>query len=70
MGNPLDGIPCEFYNVMSDTIGDDLGHMAYEEFSTRCLSEFINQGLIKIIPKNTLRDTIGGLSPITLLSVA
>lgn len=62
MGNPhgLDGIPCEFYKVIWDIVGDDFSHMDSKTFSIRCLSEFINQGIIKTIPNNSLKDTIGG----------
>ena len=34
----LDGIPCEFYKVIWDTIGDDFCHMTSEAFSVGCLS--------------------------------
>lgn len=55
----LDAISCEFHKVMKDIIGDDFNNMASKIFSTWCLSKFINQVLIKLIPKNLLRDTIG-----------
>lgn len=35
-----------------------------------CISESLNQGLIKIIPKNTTKDSVGGWRPITLLSIS
>jgi hypothetical protein len=55
-----DGLPCEFYNAMWDSIGDDLYCLAIEAISSGVLTESLNQGLIKIIPKNVARDTSGG----------
>lgn len=66
----MDGLPCEFYKAMWDTIGDEFCRLASKVFSFGRLSEFLNQGLIKLIPKNFTNDTIGGWRPITLLSVA
>ena len=55
---------------MWDIEGDDFCNLVHELFSIGCLSESFNQGLIKLIPKNTLRDFIGGWRLITLLSIA
>lgn len=66
----LDGIPCELCKVMWDIVGYDFSHMDLESFSMGCMTKFINQGIIKLIPKNSLKDTIGGWRPITLLSFA
>jgi len=55
---------------MWDTIGDDLCCLAAKAFSSRVLTESLNQGLIGLIPNNTARDTIGGWKSITLLNVA
>jgi hypothetical protein len=49
----IDGLPCEFYKEMWDIVGDDFCNLAHEVFSIGCLSESLNQGLIKLIPKNT-----------------
>lgn len=54
----VDGVPCELYKFMWDNIGDAFSHMALEPFSIACLIEFINQGLIKLIPNKSHRDTI------------
>nr|KUM49997.1 hypothetical protein ABT39_MTgene3225 [Picea glauca] len=48
---------------MWDSIGDDFCSLASEVFASGRLSEFLNQGLIKLIPKNAARDTIGGWRP-------
>jgi len=56
----MDGLHCEFYKAMWDTIGDDFCCLASEVFSFGGLSEFLNQGLIKIIPKNVAQDRIWG----------
>lgn len=66
----IDGLPCEFYKAMWDSIGDDFCCLVDEIFTSGSLSQFLNQGLINLIPKNASRDTIGGWRPITLLSVA
>lgn len=66
----LYGLPCEFYKSLWDAIGEDFCSMASEVFASGCLSEFINQGLIKLIPKNVAIDSIGGWRPITSLTVA
>jgi len=66
----MDGLPCEFYKTMWDAIGDDFCHVVDEVFMTGRMSQFLNQGLIKLININAARDTIGGWRPITLLSVA
>ena len=66
----LDGVSCEFYKSMWYIVVNDFSHMDSESFSTRCLIEFINQGLIMLIPNNSLGDTIEGWRSITLLSIA
>jgi hypothetical protein len=55
---------------MWDIEGDDFCNLVHELFSIGCLSESFNQGLIKLIPKNTLRYFIGGWWLITLLIIA
>lgn len=47
----LDIFPCEFYKGMWETVGDDFCHLASKAFSSGTLTKFINQGLIKLIPK-------------------
>jgi hypothetical protein len=66
----LDGLPCEFFKAMRDTIGDDLFSLAFEVFAFGGVSYFLNQGLLKFFPKNTVRDSISGWQSITLLTVA
>ena len=44
--------------------------LATEVFSSGCLSETLNQSLIKLIPKNGACDSIGGWCPISFLCVA
>jgi hypothetical protein len=48
----MDGLPCEFFEAMWDTIGDDFYCLIVEMFSSGRHSEFCNQGLIKLISKN------------------
>jgi hypothetical protein len=66
----MDGLPCEFYKAMWDTIGDDFCSLAFKVFSFGWLFVFLNQGLIKLIPKKAARDFISGWQPITLLIVS
>jgi hypothetical protein len=54
----LDGFPYEFYKAMWDSIGENLCKLASNVFASGRLSEFFNQGLIKLIPKNKVRNTI------------
>ena len=53
------GMPCKFYKVMWENIGDDFIHLDSKAFSLGHLIESINQGLINIIPRNAHKDTIG-----------
>ena len=62
----INGLPCEFYKVIWDTVRDDFCSLVWEG-SSRKFSEFLNQHLIKFIPKNTTRDIIWGWHPIALL---
>lgn len=66
----MDGLPCEFYKAMWDTVGDDFRILASEAFSLGHFTESFNQGFLKQIPKNASRDSIGGWRPITLLRIA
>jgi len=50
-------------------LGKRWGGDSYFFVSTKCLSESLNQGPIKLIPKNTVMDSIGGWWPITLLRI-
>lgn len=56
----MDGLPCEFYKAMWDNVGDYFCGLVFDAFSTGCPTETLNRGLIKLIPKNASRDTIGG----------
>jgi hypothetical protein len=66
----MDGLPCEFYKAMWDTIGDDFSHLEIKVFNSNRLFKYLNQELIKLIPKNAAANTIMGWQPITLLGVA
>lgn len=66
----IGGLSCEFYKTMWGIVGDDFRTIEHEVFSSGTLSEFPNQGLIKIILKNCTRDTISGCHPITLLDLS
>jgi hypothetical protein len=66
----MDCLPCEFYKATWDTIGDGFYYLAIEVFSFGCLFEFLNQGMVRLIPKNVARNSIGGWWPITFLIVA
>jgi hypothetical protein len=61
----MDGLSCEFYKVVCDTISDDFYCLSSEVFTSGRLLEFLNQGLFKFIPKNVVRDSIKGWHPIT-----
>jgi hypothetical protein len=65
----MDGLPFEFFEAMSDTIGDDFCCLAFEVFASCHLSKFLNMGLVKLIPKNVAIDSIGGGWSVTLLIV-
>jgi hypothetical protein len=54
----MDGLPCDFYKAMWDTIGDDLCSLASRDFLTSRSSDFLNQGLIKFILNNAYKDSI------------
>ena len=54
----LDGIPCEFYNLVWECIGEDFYCLVIEVFSSGCISKILNQGLT-LIPKNGVHDSIG-----------
>lgn len=66
----IDRLPCKFYKTMWGTVGDDFCALAHELFSSGTLSEFLNQGFIKIIQKNSRRDSIIGCRSIILFGVA
>lgn len=51
-------------------VGDDLCWLATKAFSNRDLTKPLNRGLIKLIPKNSTRNSIRGWRPITLLNVS
>jgi hypothetical protein len=53
----MDGLPCEFTKVTWDTVGEALT-LTHKVFIEGKLSECLNQGLIKIIPKHSTNDII------------
>lgn len=55
----MDGLPCEFSKAMWNIIGDDFCCLASQVITSGRLSEFLNQGLIKIISKNETGDYWG-----------
>ena len=60
----IDGLPCEFYKTMWSTMGDEFCALANKLFSIGSLIEFLNRGLIKLIPNNFGRKSIDGWYPI------
>jgi len=48
----MDGLPCEFYEPMWDTIGDCFYFSASKIFTLGSLTKLFNKKLIKIILKN------------------
>lgn len=50
---------------MWNIVCDDFCHLALKSFASRCSIKFINQRLIKVIPKNDHMDAIGGWFLIT-----
>jgi hypothetical protein len=56
----IDGLPCEFFKAMWDMIVDDLCRMAKQCFSSGSMTKSMNQGLIKSILKNAIRESIRG----------
>lgn len=63
----IDGLPCEFFKLVWDTVVDDLCCMAKDDFLSGTLIASHNQGLIELIPKNATQDSIGQWRPITLI---
>ena len=55
----INGLPCEFYKAMWDTVGDYFCNLIWEVFYFRKLSKSLTQGLIKFIPKNVVRYYLG-----------
>jgi hypothetical protein len=56
----IDGLLCEFFKAMWDTVGGNLCCMDSENLSSSNLTESLNQGIIKLIPKNVSHETIRG----------
>jgi hypothetical protein len=63
-------MPCEFFKRIWEIMGEELYQMAKETFSQEKLSEFLNQGLIKLIPKNVFKHSNSVWHLILLLSVS
>jgi len=64
----MDGLPCEFYKFVWDTIGDDFSCLAFEVFSYDSY-EFLNRYLSILFPRMWLVTPlgVGGLSPCLVL---
>lgn len=56
----INGLSCEFYKELWGTVGDEFCSLAHEVFSISNLSKSLKQGLIKLILKNTTRDSVSG----------
>lgn len=54
----MDGLHCDFYKAMLDTIQDYFYCLTTDEFSSRRLSNSLNQGHSKLITKNVATSTI------------
>lgn len=65
-----DGLLVEFYKTNIDWIADDLYDIYNEALATGTLGEFINRGIIKLIPKEGDKALIKNWKPITLLNVS
>lgn len=55
----MNGLPCEFYKAMQDTIGNIFSYLASKFLTIGQPLEFLHQGMIKLILKNVMRDFIG-----------
>lgn len=66
----LDGLSCEFYYALWDTVGDGFCCSITKAFSSWALTKSLIRGLIKFILKNVAKDSIGGKWPITLCIIA
>lgn len=49
---------------------DDSCALSHEVFSIGIIFEYLNQSLLNLIPKNFVRDSIGGWCTINLLRVS
>lgn len=65
-----DGFPVEFYKKNIEWIVDDLHDLYLEAISKGTLRREINQGLIKLIPKEGDKTLVKNWRPITLLNVS
>lgn len=65
-----DGFPVEFYKKNMKWIVDDLHALNLEAISKGTLGKEINQGLIKLIPKEGDKTLVKNWRPITLLNVS
>lgn len=66
----LDGLPMEFYRTLWHHIREEFYNVYLEGIETGSLGVIINQGLIKLIPKEKQEDSINGWRPITLLNTS
>ena len=66
----MDGLRSDFYKAMLNTIQDYFYCLTSENFYSKRLSKYLNQGLSKLITMNADRDTIRCLSLITFLGVS
>lgn len=65
----VDGLPVEFYKTFLDWVCEDLLLVYKEAFEKGTLGNKINEGIIKLIPKEGDRSLVKNWRPITLLNV-
>jgi hypothetical protein len=58
-GNSLgiDGLPCEFYKAIKETINGDFYCLDFEVFASSRLLGFLTRGIVKIIPNAARHST-------------
>lgn len=66
----LDGLPTEFYKANLDWVTHDLYDIYNEALDNGTLGEFINKGIVKLIPKDGDKVLIKNWRPITLLNIS
>lgn len=66
----LDGLPVEFYKANLEWVMHDLYDIYNEALGNGTLGEFINKGIVKLIPKEGDKVLIKNWRPITLLNVS
>ena len=70
-GSPrLDGITTEFYRSLWPTIGAKYHHMLMEAISWEGLPSCMTKGLITLLHKGGIQESLNNWHPITLLNVS